>query len=298
MQLSECVDVAAGPVCVSVRVQDEAAVQGLHAALVGLSRVEEVHCRRYGNHWLLTACGAATHNPEPLLLAVAGLVDQFGPLVAEVTDVRRGASLLPEDSRGYRVSPRFRVVADRALSAGDTIVLGASQVFGTGAHPSTRLTVQAMEELTAAEELFPARVLDIGTGSGILALVAARLGAETVLGIDICQEAVAVARGNVQDNGFARQVRIEATPLAEVTGEYDLVLVNVTASVLLRLAAAVVARLRRGGRLIVAGMQGRQSGEIEALLGQYGLTVCSRYGEGKWGCLTLRLPASGRGTAA
>ncbi len=292
MQLSECMDVAAGPVCVSVRVRNEAVVQGLHAGLVALSRVEEVHCRRHEHHWLLIVCGAPTNNPDPLLEAVAGLIDQFGPQAAEVIDVRRGATQLPQDASGYRISPRFRVVSGRALPGADTIVLGTAQVFGTGAHPSTKLAVRAMEELAATGGPFPATVLDVGTGSGILALIAARLGARAVLGIDICVEAVTVARANVRANGCTDRVHIEATPLAEVTETYDLVLINVTASVFLRLAEAIIARLRPGACLIVAGLQGRQGGEIEALLDGYGLTASSRYSEGKWRGLTLRMPAA------
>lgn len=286
MQLSEGVD-GAGAVAILVRVEGDGIVDRVHHGLVELSRVEEVRCRRdVGGGWLLTACGVPNADPDRLLQAIAALVDKFDAQV-EVIDVRRGASELPGGGLGFQISERFRVAGDDAPADAKTIILDAAHVFGTGAHASTKLVVQALEEIAAKENGVPGRVLDVGTGSGVLALIAARLGAETVLGIDVCEDAVAVARRNVAANGLDDNVTVASTPLAEVSGSFQLVLANVTASVFLRLAAEIIERLQPCGHLIVSGLQGRQGEEIEGVLSRYGLQTVSRFAEGKWRCLLL-----------
>ncbi|MDH4320847.1 MAG: 50S ribosomal protein L11 methyltransferase [Desulfobulbaceae bacterium] len=286
MRLSESAD-GTGPVAIIVRVDGDEAVERLHQGLIELSRVEEVRCCRYAGGWLLTACGVANADPDPLLRTVGAVVDQFDSK-AEVIDVRRGASELPAGEEGFRLSERFMVTGGNAAVDASTIRLDAAHVFGTGAHASTKLAVQAMEEVAGREEGFPARALDVGTGSGILALVAARLGGAHVLGIDICEEALAVAWRNILANGLRGQVSLASTPLAELTERYGMVIANVTASVLLRLAEGIVNRLESGGWLIVSGLQGRQGEEMEEALSLYGLQTVARYADGKWRCLTLR----------
>lgn len=287
MRLSES-DGGTGPVAILVRVEGDEAVDLLHQGLVELSRVDEVRCRRYPGGWLLTACGTLNADPDPLLRTVGALVDQFDSM-AEVLDVRLGGNELPAGVDGYPISARFKVAGNDCPADAGNIRLDAAHVFGTGAHASTKLAVLAMEEIAEREGGFPARILDLGTGSGILAMVAARLGGELVQGIDICAEAVAVARRNVVANALQDRVSVAATPLAELSGSFALVVANVTASVLLRLAEGIFARLQPGGWLIVSGLQGRQGEEIEeALRSGYGLQTVARYTEGKWRCLTLR----------
>lgn len=124
-------------------------------------------------------------------------------------------------------------------------------------------------------------------------MIAARLGAESVQGIDICEEAVAVARRNVAANDLQERVVVTSTLLADLAENFATVVANVTASVLLRLAEGIVGRMQPGGWLVVSGLQGRQGEEIEeTLLRRYGLETVARYAEGKWRCLTLRATSS------
>ena len=286
MQLSESAE-GDGAVTILVRVDGAEVVDQVHQGLVALSRVEEVRCRRDATgSWLLAACGVPNADPDRLLQAVAAVVDRFD-FLAEVIDVRRGATELPGGGGGYRISARFAVAGAGASADAETICLDAAHVFGTGVHASTRLAVEAMEEIADKEGGLPARILDVGTGSGVLALIAARLGGEEVLGIDICEDAVSVARRNVLANDLARQVTIASTPLTEVDGGFKLIIANVTASVCLRLAADIMKRLLPGGRLIVSGLQGRQGEELESFFAGYGLQTVNCYAEGKWRCLTL-----------
>ncbi|HWE57827.1 MAG TPA: 50S ribosomal protein L11 methyltransferase, partial [Acidimicrobiales bacterium] len=122
--------------------------------------------------------------------------------------------------------------------------------FGSGSHPSTRLILAALD----ADPPAGLDVLDVGCGSGVLAIAAARLGAGRVVAVDIDPEAVAATRSNAGANGVAGQVEASVTPVGSLTGRFDLALVNVTAGVHAELAAAVTARVKPGGRLLLAGL--------------------------------------------
>lgn len=186
------------------------------------------------------------------------------------------------------VGNRLQVAVDAEAAAGTTgpcLIMQANRSFGTGLHPSTRLAVRALEELIG-EGKCPAAVLDVGTGSGILAMAAALFGAQEVLGIDICQDSLQVARENIRRNGL-NQVQVSDQPLASLGTDYDLVFANVTASVLSLLAEDLPQVSRAGGHLIVSGLLGRQVGEMGAMLAGLGFTVLQEYGQGKWGALLL-----------
>lgn len=244
----------------------------------------------------LTALLPAGDDMDRQLEAVAEIVARVngdaGRAAAAIIETRVVAGTGGEGP--IRIGGRFRIVPASAghAAGGETILLAASGVFGSGLHPSTRLAVQALEEIAGAGP-FPARVLDVGTGSGLLAMIAARLGAAAVLGLDIAPEAVAVAGENAAVNGLGDRVRIEATPLAEVPGEFDFVLANLTASVQVRLADGLQARLAAGGELVLSGLLGRQGEEMAGFWGERGLRVAGRYVEGKWRALRLRAADSG-----
>lgn len=241
----------------------------------------------------LTLLMPAAAEVDRMLAKVAERIDQAtaggrsGATVAETRIVPAGKGR--QDGTPARIGDRFQV-APAGLghgTGGETILLTGGGVFGSGFHPSTRLAVRALEELAGEAPSFPERALDVGTGSGLLALIAARLGAGAVLGIDIAPEAVAAARRNVAANGLGARVRIEATPLAEVAGRFDLILANLTASVQLRLAEPLRLRLA-AGELIVSGLQGRQQEEMASFWQGKGLRVVSRFAEGRWRALRLR----------
>lgn len=133
------------------------------------------------------------------------------------------------------------------------VVLDPGMAFGTGLHPSTQLSLIAVED-----ELRPGdRLLDVGIGSGILATAAALLGASQVDGVDIEPVAVRAARENAERNGVASLVRVEHGSVGEgqpFSGEYDLVVANIIARVLAELAPALARAVRPGGTLILGGI--------------------------------------------
>jgi ribosomal protein L11 methyltransferase len=185
---------------------------------------------------------------------------------------------------------------------GDVLVeLDPGLAFGTGLHPSTRLCLAALETLVEAG----ARVLDVGTGSGILAIAAAKLGAERVEAIDIDPTALRVAEENALRNGLRQRIGLHRASLcpanhfshlpadAEDTcglwnagGEWDgtfaLVTMNILASVIADAASPLAASLADGGHFVVSGILKHQEGLVrEALVGA-GLVVSDRRAEGDW----------------
>jgi ribosomal protein L11 methyltransferase len=108
------------------------------------------------------------------------------------------------------------------------LTLDPGQAFGTGTHATTGLCLEAIADHFASENP-PQKILDVGTGSGILAMASAALGAKEVLGCDIDSEACRVAIENVQQNQLAESITITDKPLDQISGAYDLVLANILA---------------------------------------------------------------------
>jgi ribosomal protein L11 methyltransferase len=156
----------------------------------------------------------------------------------------------------------WRIVSPGAPAGeGIPLVLGPGPGFGSGDHPTTRLCLQAIAALRPRR---PFRMLDLGTGSGILAIAAARLSAE-VEAVDIDQAALAHAARNLELNGVASSVRLHRS-LEEVHGVFDLAVANILGPVLLDLAAPLAARVAPGGTLVISGLV---AGEVPELAVRY-----------------------------
>jgi ribosomal protein L11 methyltransferase len=173
------------------------------------------------------------------------------------------------------------------------ITIHPGMAFGTGRHPTTILCLKALEEILTREVLpegsGPWQVLDVGTGTGILALAAARLGAR-VLAIDVDPEAVAAALENVRLNALEDVIWVEDTPLTKLRQQFPLILANLTAPDLRQFAEALAGRLASGGALIVSGFL---TEDLPALLDRFasiGLKEASRLVQEDWVALILRRP--------
>ena len=174
------------------------------------------------------------------------------------------------------------------------IVLDPGLTFGTGAHPSTRMVMQTMEETIRPGDA----CLDLGSGSGILSLTALRLGAGSAIGVDIDPKAEDIARENAAYNGFSApeftaltgNVTEDQELMDSLTaGEYDLVLVNIVADVIIVLSPILPRFLREKSTLICSGILDTRLDDVLNALKAAGLTVTRIREEEDWRCVTARL---------
>ncbi len=173
------------------------------------------------------------------------------------------------------------------------IRLDPGPAFGTGAHPTTRLCLRAVER-----HLVPgASVIDLGTGTGILAIAAAKLGAAAVLAVDTHAESVRVARENAAANSVAQTVRVEEGSLEGIlSGEWGrtqapLVLANILAGVIVSLLEQGLGlTVAPGGLLVLSGMLSTQTLDIRARLQWAALEQVAQEEDDEWVCILARRP--------
>ncbi|MDT8443975.1 MAG: 50S ribosomal protein L11 methyltransferase [Desulfuromonadales bacterium] len=167
------------------------------------------------------------------------------------------------------------------------LTLDPGQAFGTGTHATTGLCLEALSELFESS-CPPQRVLDVGTGSGILAMAAAALGAAAVVACDIDSDACRVAVENVEKNQLTAQIAITDNPLDAIPGQYDLVLANILAGENIRLAAALVEHLAPQGRLVLSGILIEQEQQVMAGFVAFPLTLLSTRHRDEWTCIVYQ----------
>ncbi len=166
---------------------------------------------------------------------------------------------------------------------GDVVLaLDPGMAFGTGLHPTTRLCLAAIEALADRGALADARVLDVGCGSGILALAALKLGAGTTLCLDTDPIAVEATVANGRRNAVARRMRARVGSLPSGESGFDVVLANLIAGVLVPLAAGLRSELRPGGTLLASGIFVEREGEVRAAFEAAGFHLVGRTVEGDW----------------
>ncbi|MCL6631078.1 MAG: 50S ribosomal protein L11 methyltransferase [Alicyclobacillus herbarius] len=182
--------------------------------------------------------------------------------------------------RRLRIVPRWRADVDNASDERIALRLEPGMAFGTGMHETTQLCLEALEDWVQPGR----RVLDIGCGTAILAIAAAKLGATDVTAIDIDPVAVDVARENVQDNEVSDRVRVRQGDLLTAVSEtgFDLAVANILRDIVIALAPQAAAKLRPGGVLISSGYVDTQAPPIEAALAEAGFRVAERRRRGDW----------------
>ena len=173
------------------------------------------------------------------------------------------------------------------------VILDPGLTFGTGAHPSTQMVMETMEETVKPG----AACLDLGSGSGILSIAALRLGAKTAIGVDIDPKAEDIARENAGFNGFGDGEFTALTgnviadkPLMEKlsAGQYDVVLVNIVADVIIGLAPVLPRFLGEHTTLICSGILDTRLADVKAALEQAGLTVTATKQKEEWRCVSAK----------
>lgn len=199
---------------------------------------------------------------------------------------RSQADLGPITIGRFIITPRLPASADRSA---DLIAIRPSMGFGTGHHASTRLCLALLQRTPTAGR----RVLDIGTGSGVLAIAAARLGAALAVGVDPDPDALASAQENVEVNGVGPVVTLVSADLrlsAAIPGApFDVVLANLTSALLVAEAATLGRLVGPGGDLIASGFTTDDADSVIQAFATGGLALDDRREDHEWVGLVLRL---------
>lgn len=168
------------------------------------------------------------------------------------------------------------------------VVLDPGMAFGTGTHATTSLCLAAIDDFLSRRP--GASVLDVGTGSGLLAIAARKLGAGRVAANDNDPVAVAVAAENAARNGA--QLELTGDPPEAIAGSFDLVVANILANVLVDLSPALVAKISPGGELVLAGILVPQEEEVRLPFLAQGLEPLLGERRGEWSLVRFRRPVA------
>ena len=222
---------------------------------------------------------------EPVRGALAAIMpDHVTPDVVANALAVVGVTVSPavgrDDGSVWLLSPRLEV----ALSSG-VLRLIDSTTFGTGHHPTTALCLEAIEE--AVKIAKPDSVLDIGTGSGVLALAALMLGVPRATGVDIDAEALKVAGENARINNLADRLHLIHGGPDVVRGIWPLVVANVLAAPLMEMAPVLVRRVGNHGRIVLSGIPSSLESEVEQTYRRLGMRRVRSEIRAGWTALVL-----------
>ena len=168
------------------------------------------------------------------------------------------------------------------------LALDPGMAFGTGLHPTTRLCLAALEGFADRGLIKGARVVDVGSGSGILAIAAGLFGAGEVLAVDVDPIAVQASRENAARNRLGRVIESREGSVPTGDGPFDLVLANLIASLLVNLADPLAGEVRPGGTLLASGIFHDRESQVADAFAARGFELANRWAEGDWVALELR----------
>jgi len=283
--------------CISIRVP-AAAMENFEAALSSICLAVSFYHDEDADEWDIQGVKERGADEDELssALLIAEIVSGFQPVVLrELVPVggwlARTQQAFPEQFIGNRFVVRGTHISAPPVPGRIILTLDAGLAFGTGEHNSTRGCLAALERLAKYHR--PARILDLGTGSGILAIAAAKLLYRSVLASDIDFRAARVANENAKLNrvaGFVHAIRADGWVDRRITraAPYDLVFANILARPLCAMAHQLAGSLAPGGRAILAGLLNTQVNWVVSAHRRAGLVLEHRIVDGAWSILTLR----------
>lgn len=248
---------------------------------LGVVAVEERPCDGGG-------CELWTSLGDDLVAAEAALADlsarwswRWEEVDATVADSWRQFAQPVQVDDGVVVCPAWVP----APASDDLVIrIEPGATFGLGDHPTTRLSLVALRRCLADQP--GAAVLDVGCGSGVLAVAAALFGAGTIVAVDITPAAVPTTLDNAERNGVAGRIAVSTTPLAEVDGEFDVVVANILAPTLVELAPDLMRVCAADGVLVLSGVLADRFDHVVAALVPFGVVAVDVL-DG-WAAVTLR----------
>lgn len=227
---------------------------------------------------------------------VAGFIPDLEPVLPELRPVRQEdwAEGWKQHFSTMRIGARLVVKPSWesfSAKAGDAVItLDPGMAFGTGTHGTTRLCLEAIARCFE-EQPIPERVLDVGTGSGILAIAAAALGAKRVLACDIDPTSCETARENARLNNVDQLLEITDRSLDELEDGFQVVVANILAEENIRLAPKLIERLVIGGSLILSGILCEKESLVTEAFSHYRLSGPVITRQEDWSCLVYRKEA-------
>lgn len=164
------------------------------------------------------------------------------------------------------------------------------QAFGRGFHPTTKLCIKALENIfsKSGQERTINKVLDVGTGSGVLSISASLLGASEVTGLDIDNMIVTEACENVSINNQQSRVRISLASVEDIPEQFDLVMANVLTPSMLPMSEDLAQRVKPGGLALLSGIKDTESKSVIERFSSHGLKLLKEDIEREWVCLLLK----------
>jgi ribosomal protein L11 methyltransferase len=199
------------------------------------------------------------------VMRTAGMIDQRARgRLATVVDPG-WATMWQRRFAPFRIGHRILIVPpwNRRREPGRiSVAIKPGQAFGTGHHPSTAGALRALETALSSDRAAHRTALDVGTGSGVLAIAMRMMGVARVVAIDVDEVALDNARDNAELNGCQRAIRFSAIPLRSVRGRFDLVAANILSAVLIDMAQELSRRLAPGGQMILGGILASEAAAV------------------------------------
>jgi ribosomal protein L11 methyltransferase len=218
--------------------------------------------------------------PEQVGLALG--VDDLSISPAVGRDAGSVWTLSPRATR----TGRLRIVPADADAEPGVLRLTDSAAFGTGLHPTTAMCLEAIEEVLQPSS--PGALLDVGTGSGVLALAALLMGVPRALGLDLDAEALRAAAENARLNVLDRRLQLVRGGPDAVAGTWPLVVANLLAAPLVELAPVLVRRVGHHGRLVLSGIQSSVKSDVDRAYRRLGMQRVRAQSRAGWSALVLQ----------
>jgi ribosomal protein L11 methyltransferase len=184
------------------------------------------------------------------------------------------------------IKPSWEQYAPRGNDV--VIEMDPGMAFGTGTHPTTRMCLERVEALVGRSDPAIRSMLDVGTGSGIVSIAAAKLGVERIVAIDIDPTALSCARKNAGINRVTHRVAVGDERLEEIGEQFDLIIANILSEILLKLRRDLLKRLSARGILVLSGILAQDAHKLENAFSSKKYRLLDSVLQGEWACLVLQ----------